>query len=253
MLADPWFYAAAVPAVILLGLSKGGFTGIAVAAVPLLTLAVGPVQAAGVLLPILIVQDVVSVWAYRRTWSRGIVALMLPAAAVGVGLGWLLAAVVPAAAVEVAVGATAIVFASYRLWAERRGAVPAPPRSTPILGAACGVAAGFTSQIAHAGGPPFQIYVLPKRLPRDEFVGTNALFFAGLNWIKVPAYAALGQLGASTLTAAAVLLPVAVASTFAGVALVRRVPAEGFYRVIHLLLIVVGAVLVWEGAAALSR
>ncbi len=95
------------------------------------------------------------------------------------------------------------------------------------------------------------MYVLPKRLARDTFVGTSALFFAAVNWMKVPAYLALGQFTRQSLTTSAALLPLAIASTWAGVWVVRRVPAEQFYRVIYALLIVVGAKLVWDGAAGL--
>ena len=119
------------------------------------------------------------------------------------------------------------------------------------LGFLCGAAAGFTSQIAHAGGPPFQIYVLPRRLPRDAFIGTSAIFFATVNWMKVPAYVALGAFTPKVLATAGVLLPLAIASTWAGVWVVRRVPAEGFYRVIYVLLVVVGGKLVLDGARGL--
>ncbi|MBP9756248.1 MAG: sulfite exporter TauE/SafE family protein, partial [Phenylobacterium sp.] len=94
MITDPWFYALAAPAVILLGLAKGGFGGIGVIAVPLMALAVSPVLAASITLPILIVQDVVSVWAFRKTWDRAILMLMLPSAAVGIFVGFALAAFV---------------------------------------------------------------------------------------------------------------------------------------------------------------
>ncbi|HEY9234273.1 MAG TPA: sulfite exporter TauE/SafE family protein, partial [Phenylobacterium sp.] len=125
------------------------------------------------------------------------------------------------------------------------------PERLPWRGVLAGVAAGFTSQIAHAGGPPFQIYVLPKNLPRDVFIGTSAIFFAVVNWMKVPAYWALGQFTREALTTAAVLLPLAIVSTYAGVWLVRRVPAARFYRIIYLLLIAVGSKLAWDGAASL--
>ena len=254
MLTDPLFYAVAIPAVILLGLAKGGFAGIGVVAVPLIALAISPVTAASIILPILLVQDVVSVWAFRKTWDRGLLVLMLPAAAVGVFLGWSLAAFVREAAVELAVGAISVVFALQRLWAER--AVKAAEqvearRGRAWLGALCGAAAGFTSQVAHAGGPPFQIYVLPRRLPRDAFIGTSAIFFAVVNWMKVPAYVALGQFTPKVLATAAVLLPLAIASTWGGVWVVRRVPAEGFYKVIYALLIVVGGKLAVDGARGL--
>lgn len=248
------FFVFAAPAVILLGLAKGGFAGLGVVAVPLMALAVPPVEAAAILLPILIVQDVVSVWAYRRTWDRRILAVMLPSAALGIFGGYALAAFVRSEAVELAVGAVAVVFGLQRLWLERRGAAVAdarPEGPLPWRGVVAGAAAGFTSQIAHAGGPPFQMYVLPRRLDRDSFIGTSAIFFATVNWMKVPAYAALGQFTRGSLTAAALLLPLAIASTFAGVALVRRVPAEGFYRVIYILLVAVGAKLAWDGASGL--
>jgi len=254
MLTDPFFYAVAVPAVILLGLAKGGFAGIGVVAVPMMALAVSPVLAASITLPILIVQDVVSVWAFRKTWDRGLLKLMLPAAAGGIALGWALAAFVSGAAVELAVGLISILFALSGLWAGRAvkaaQTLEAGP-GQPWLGALCGLAAGFTSQVAHAGGPPFQIYVLPRRLPRDTFIGTSAIFFAVVNWMKVPAYAALGQFTVQTLSTAAVLLPLAIGSTWAGVWLVRRVPTQGFYTVIYILLIAVGGKLTWDGALGL--
>lgn len=251
MITDPVFYLLAVPAVILLGLAKGGFAGIGVIAVPLMALTVSPVLAASITLPILIVQDVVSVWAFRRTWNGAILALMLPSAAVGIFGGYALAAWVKPAAVELAVGAISIAFAVQRLWVERRAAPyrEARPEGLPWRGVLAGMAAGFTSQISHAGGPPFQMYVLPKRLPRDAFIGTSALFFAAVNWMKVPAYLALGQFTRQSLTTAAVLLPLAIGSTYAGVWLVRRVPAERFYQVIYALLILVGGKLAWDGAA----
>lgn len=253
MITDPWFYALAVPAVILLGLAKGGFSGIGVIAVPLMALAVSPVLAASITLPILIVQDVVSVWAFRKTWDRGILLLMLPSAAVGIFAGFALAAFVRPGAVELAVGVISVLFAVQRLWLERRGAPvrAAAPEGVPWRGVLAGVAAGFTSQISHAGGPPFQIYVLPKQLPRDVFIGTSAIFFAVVNWIKVPAYLALGQVTAESLSTAAALLPLAIASTWAGVWLVRRVPGQAFYTVIYGLLVLVGAKLAWDGAVSL--
>ncbi|MFD3266569.1 sulfite exporter TauE/SafE family protein [Phenylobacterium ferrooxidans] len=253
MITDPWFYALAVPAVILLGLAKGGFSGIGVIAVPLMALAVSPVLAASITLPILIVQDVVSVWAFRKTWDRGILLLMLPSAAVGIFAGFALAAFVRPGAVELAVGVISVLFAVQRLWLERRGAPvrAAAPEGVPWRGVLAGVAAGVTSQISHAGGPPFQIYVLPKQLARDVFIGTSAIFFAVVNWIKVPAYLALGQVTAESLSTAAALLPLAIASTWAGVWLVRRVPGQAFYKVIYGLLVVVGAKLAWDGAVSL--
>jgi hypothetical protein len=88
--------------------------------------------------------------------------------------------------------------------------------------------------------------VLPRNLPRDLLGGTTAIFFAAVNWIKVPAYSALGQFTRANLLVSATLLPLALVSTVAGVALVRRVAPERFFTAIYVLMIVVGAALVWE-------
>jgi hypothetical protein len=254
LITDPAFYLVATPAVILLGLAKGGFAGIGVIALPLMALAVSPVQAAAITLPILMVQDVVSIWSFRAAWDRAVLKLMLPSAAAGIFGGYALAAFVRPQAVELAVGLISVAFGLQRLWLERPGArlpVLRDEGPVPWRGVLAGMTAGFTSQIAHAGGPPFQMYVLPKRLPRDTFVGTSAIFFGVVNWMKTPAYLALGQINRESLSTAAALLPLAIASTYAGVWLVRRVPAEGFYRTIYVLLILVGGRLVYSGATAL--
>lgn len=246
MLTDPLFYALAIPAVILLGLAKGGFAGVGAVSLPLLALAISPVQAAAILLPVLILQDVVGVWAFRRSWDRAILMLMIPSAAVGIVLGYLLAAQVSTTAVLAVLGAISIVFALHRLWLARGGGVQAPKDAPLALGALLGAASGFTSQIAHAGQPPFQMWVLPKNLSPPVLVGTTAIFFAVINWIKVPAYLALGQFTAQNLMTAAVLAPLAIASTFVGVWLVRRIKAEQFYTAIYVLMILVGAQLLWK-------
>jgi len=234
------FYLLAIPAVILLGLAKGGFAGVGAIALPLLALAISPVQAAAILLPILIVQDVVGVSAFRRNWDREILLLMLPSALVGIVAGYLLAAQVSATAVLGTLGAISIVFATYRLWLSRGGHVPTTSNSPPALGVALGIAAGFTSQIAHAGQPPFQMWVLPKGLSPQSLAGTTAIFFGVVNLLKVPAYLALGQFTRENLMTAAILTPLAIVSTLAGVWLVRRVNPERFYTLIYILMIAVG-------------
>ena len=245
-MGDTLFYLAAVPAVILMGLAKGGFAGIGAFAMPLLALAISPVRAAAILLPLLILQDAVGIWAFRKEWDGGILLLMIPSAAVGIVLGYLLAAKVSVNAVLAALGVISIAFAALRLWSARGGRVAAPRNAPAVLGAVLGVASGFTSQVAHAGTPPFQMWVLPKGLAPPVLIGTTAIFFGVINWLKVPAYFALGQFTPGNLMTSAVLAPLAIASTFAGVWLVRRVNAEKFYTLIYVLMILVGAQLLWE-------
>lgn len=248
------FYLIAVSAVIILGLAKGGFSGVGALAVPLFSLVTTPVRAAAIILPILIVQDVVGVWAFRHTFSRSVLALLLPTAAAGVALATVFAARVPVGAVELLVGLISVVFGASRLakaWQHRATGVPHGPIPGKLYGAVCGVAAGFTSMVAHAGGPPFQLYAMRQRLDRDHFIGTSAIFFAAINWVKVPAYVALGQFDRANLTVAAWLLPVAIGSTLAGVWLVRRVPSERFINIIYALMVLVGAKLIFDGLAGL--
>lgn len=245
---DFHFYLLALPAVLLIGLAKGGFTGLGALGTPLMALAIGdPVRAAAILLPILIAQDVVGVTAFRRSWDGSVLAAMIPGAVVGIGLGYLLAARVSTDAVMAALGAISISFGGYRLWVERRHRIAASSSSPAWVGTLFGVATGFTSQIAHAGGPPFQMWVMPKRLPRDVLVGTSAIFFTVINWIKVPAYVALGQFTFDNAIASAVLLPVAILASLLGVRLVRTVPVERFYTIIYVLMIAAGAKLLLDG------
>jgi uncharacterized membrane protein YfcA len=245
---DLTFFLYAVPAVVLIGLAKGGFSGLGALGTPLMALGMDdPVRAAAILLPILIAQDVVGVAAFRKSWDGSVLIAMLPGAIVGIVLGYLLAARVSSEAVMAVLGAVTILFGLYRLWIERGGRIAASSDSPAWVGSLFGIATGFTSQIAHAGGPPFQMWVMPKRLPRDVFVGTAAIFFAIINWIKVPAFVALGEFNRPNLIASAVMLPIAVLASLAGVKLVRRISMERFYTIIYVLMVIAGAKLLFDG------
>jgi len=252
LLHDPIFWLLAVPAVTLMGLSKGGFIGVGTLALPLMAQAISPVRSAAVLLPLLVAQDAVGVWSYRKSWDKRNMIVMMPGALVGIGLGYWFAASLPEAWILVAVGLLSLIFGLQRLWAERGGRATASHRLPDWLGAICGFGSGLSSQIAHAGGPPFLLYVLPQRLGRDIFVGTTIMFFAALNWVKVGTYSALGQFTPENILASAALMPFAVVSTFAGVWLVRRIDPERFYLLVNLLMAVLGAKLIWDGVAQLA-
>jgi len=247
LLADPVTLMLAALAVAVLGLAKGGFAGLGALATPLMALALPPVTAAAILLPVLLVQDVVSVWSYRKSWSGWIIGWMLPGALLGVVLASVFAASVPEAGVLAALGLITLLFGLYRLWAERGGRIIAASNSPGWVGTLFGMACGFTSQIAHAGGPPFQMWVTPRKLPHAVFVGTSSITFAAINWMKVPSYMALGSFNREVLTAAALLMPLAIAATFAGVWLVRRLDSARFYTLVYLLMIALGTRLVWQG------
>ena len=246
MPTDPFTIALACLAVFIVGLAKGGFAGLGALATPLFALAVAPTQAAAILLPILIVQDVVSVWSYRKSWNRWAVGWMLPGAFVGVVLGYVFAATLPMAAVTGALGAITLGFGLYRLWLERGGRITTASNSPGWVGSLFGVVTGFTSQIAHAGGPPMQMWLTPQKMPHLMFVGTGPILFAAINWIKVPAYAALGEFTRENLTASAMLMPLAIISTFFGVWLIRRMDPQRFYTLVYVLMVLLRTKLIWD-------
>jgi uncharacterized membrane protein YfcA len=245
LLTDPLFLAAAAIAVILLGLAKGGFAGVGTLSTPLLALVIAPGDAAGILLPILLVSDVISVWSYRKTWDARNLKVMMPASAVGIAVGWWLAAYFTPAYIRISIGAIAIAFGLFNLvgLAGRRKV----ERSSPVKGAFWASIAGFTSFVSHAGGPPFQIHLMPQKLPHQVFVGTSTIYFAWTNFLKIVPYALLGQLSAKNITISLAFLPLAIATTLAGVWLIRRTPHERFYKIVYALMLVVGVELLREG------
>ena len=245
------FYLVAIPAVIFFGLSKGGFAGLGTLAMPMMSLVASPVRAAAIVLPILIVQDWVSVWAFRRDFSSRNLAILTPSAMFGVALGWLLAARVSDDAVRLAIGVISIVFVAYMLIRDRLGRAPVEKPGVPS-GVLWDSLAGFTSFVSHSGAPPFQVYVMPQYLEPRVFAGTATIFFAAVNLIKVPPYFLLGQFSRDNLLVSAGLFPVAVLSTVAGVWLARRASADRFYAIILALTFLVGVKLTYDAVRALA-
>jgi uncharacterized membrane protein YfcA len=252
LLSDPWFYAAAVPAVILVGLSKGGFGGaVGFVGVPLMALAIPPVQAAAILLPILILMDLVSLWTWRGVFDRDLLWSMLPGSVLGIGAGWLTASLVTADMVRMIVGAVAVVFVLRWVYLTLRHGDQHSARRNPVLAAFWGTVAGFTSFVAHVGGPPFQVYTLPLRLDPKVLTGTGVIFFAVTNAIKLVPYFALGQFDTTNLAASLVLMPIAPLATLAGAWLVRRMRPEIFYPFTYVTVALIAVKLLWDGMASL--
>ena len=250
MSGEMQFYLVAIPAVILFGLAKGGFSGLGTLGMPMLSLVVSPVRAAAIVLPILLVQDWLSVWAFRRDFSPRNLIILIPSSMIGVGVGWLVAARVSDDAVRLAIGVISIVFVLYMLIRDRLGRAPVEKPGVPS-GVLWGSLAGFTSFISHSGSPPFQVYVMPQYLKPPVFAGTATMFFAAVNLLKVPPYFLLGQFNRDNLFVSAGLIPVAILSTFGGVWLTRRVSADRFYAIILALTFLIGAKLIYDAVRAL--
>jgi hypothetical protein len=252
VIADPLFYVLAIPAVLLLGLSKGGFSGVGMIATPMLALVVPPLQAAAVLLPILIIQDAISVWTYRRAWSAWNLKVLMPGSVLGVAAAGLFASRVSNATIELSVGAIGLAFVVYMWLVKRlrpdlgRGA-DKPQRPPVVLGVLWGSLSGFMSTLIQVGAPPFQIHILPQRLDKFTLVGTSVIFFAFINWMKIVPYLALGQFSTRNFATSAALLPLAVAANFIGIWLVRITPTERFYQIAYVLMFLISLTLLWQG------
>ncbi len=252
VLSDPAALFAACIAVILVGLSKGGLGGaMALLGVPIMALTIPPVQAAGILLPILIVMDMISLWAWRGRYHLRTLKLMLPGAIVGIAIGWATAALVTDGAVRLIVGLVALIFVGRWLFATPARRIA--PRPQNLLAAGLwSTVAGYTSFVAHAGGPPFQVYTMPLRLDPKVYTGTSVIFFSVVNAIKLIPYFALGQFDKANLVAAGALLPLAILATLAGAWVVKRMRPEVFYPLMYAMVALVGGKLVWDGIGALG-
>ena len=251
LITDPWFYVVAVPAVLLFGISKGGFGGgLGVVAVPLMALAVSPVQAAAILLPILCVMDLVALWKFRGKWVFPELRVLLPASLLGILAGTLLFELMSAALVKLIVGVVAIAF-TLHFWISKRQSIKASstyyPRSYGLIG---GSIAGFTSFVAHSGGPPISMYLLRRPLDRTDFAATAVMFFAVVNYVKLVPYAWLGQLSTDNLATSAALVLLAPVGVLFGAWLHARVSDRFFFAMVYVLLFVVGVKLVFDGIAA---
>ncbi len=251
MITDPVFYLLAIPAVILFGISKGGFGGgLGVVAVPLMSLAISPVQAAAILLPILCFMDLMSLRAYWRGWIRSELIILVPGALVGILVGALMFRFLSDHLVKLIVGVVALTFTLHHvLVAGRRAAKTLWPA---WAGRIAGTVAGFTSFVAHAGGPPVNMYLLRRPLNKTDFVATTVFFFTVVNYTKLIPYAWLGQFDSTNLLTSLTLAPAAAVGVLSGVWLHKRASERLFYSLVYILLFVVGVKLTADGLSAIG-
>lgn len=249
MITDPLFYLAAVPAVLLFGIAKGGFGGgLGVLSVPIMSLVVLPVQAAAILLPILCLMDLVSLWAYRGKWVWPELYWLLPASLIGIATGTLLYGQMSPQTIRLMLGVVAVSFTLHH-WIASRFAGPDQQNFPLSVGIVAAAISGFTSFVAHAGGPPLGMYLLRRGLNRTRFVATTTVFFAVVNYIKLVPYGWLGQLDSANLSTSLVLAPLAPIGIGTGVWLHNRVSDQLFFQIAYSMLFVVGCKLMYDGVA----
>jgi uncharacterized protein len=245
LITDPAFYAAAIPAVLLMGISKSGFgAGFGSLAVPLMALAVTVPQAAAIMMPLLLVMDLMGLHAWRRHFDWPLIRFLLPFGLLGTVVGTLLFRSMDAQTVAGIVGLFTLAFLAQRLLFPPRVDSPPPPR---WVGAVLTTTAGFTSFVAHAGGPPVNAYVIPMRLTPPVFAATMAVFFFAVNLSKWIPYAWLGLLDLRNLATSLVLMPLVPVGVLVGVRLAQRVSPVLFYRLVYAGMLLTGLKLVWDG------
>ena len=245
-LPDTTFLIVALVAVVLTGISKSGLGGgLGQLSVPVMALFISPVAAAAIMLPILCTIDLFNIWGYRRDWVRATVFVMVPGAIIGIGIGALTFRHIDENAVRVLLGVISVIFAL--TYFVKHAPVQADTKKGKIVGSICGTLAGFTSFVAHAGGGPVKIFLLPQRLSARAFVGTSVYFFFIVNQIKIWPYFWLGQFSTENLSTSILLLPAVPLGVWIGWKLVDIIDVELFYKVCYALLMVAGIRLIYVG------
>ncbi|MBO6675508.1 MAG: sulfite exporter TauE/SafE family protein [Rhizobiales bacterium] len=240
------FWIVAGLAAFILGLSKGGMPVVAILSVPLLSLLMDPALAAGLLLPLYLIADCYALYLFRKAFSVRNLKILIPAVGVGVLIATFAVSSVPADGVKLllALIGFSYLFNTIRKRLAQREVEPKPadvPR-----GLFWGTLAGITSYIAHSGGPPYQAYVLPQKLEKMSYLGTTAIVFACLNWMKVPAYIYVGQMNWQSIQQALWLAPFALLGAWSGAQISRLLPEKIFFLLIEIALGLVSVKLLFE-------
>lgn len=242
------FWIAACAAAFSVGLGKGGVPVVTALGVPLMSLSISPVLAAGLLLPVYIVADMFGLYAYRKFYNLRVLKILMVSMPIGVYIGYMTSAQVSDAMVLIVIGLIGAIFALSMIL--RKPVVRKPQEAKWGRGLFWGTITGFTSFVSHSGGTPFQVFVLPLGLDKITFAGTATIAFAYINLIKLIPYYALGQLSVANLKTAFVLLIPAIIGVFVGVRLVRVMPEKLFFKIIVWALLLLSIRLIWSGTAS---
>jgi uncharacterized membrane protein YfcA len=244
LIADPWFYAISVPAVLLLGMSKSGFgSGFGSMVVPIMALVVPVPQAAAILMPVLLFTDVMGLAALRKEFDRKLVLFLLLFGLLGSVIGALSFKALAVHWVSGIVGAVTLLFLAQRLMFPPKADAAPPPR---WLGALLTTVSGFTSFVAHAGAPPLNAYVIPLKLRPVVFAASMSVFFFFINLFKWVPYGWLGLLTPQNMATSLVFLPLVPLGVWVGVSMARRIQSDLFYKLVYAGMFLTGCKLLWD-------
>lgn len=232
---SPTDWLAVLAAAVLTGLAKTAVPGLASIAVALCALVLPAKESTGVMLVLLLVGDVLAVWAYRRDADRALLARLVPSVVLGVLAGAAFLRWSTQDQTRRGIGVVLLALVALTVFQRRRGRrgrAPAPVRS------AYGALAGFTTMVANAGGPVTSMYFLACRFSVAAFLGTTAWFFFLVNLVKLPFSVSAGLVNATTLSLTGIAAPAVIASALAGRRLAERMDQRVFEPIIIALTIV---------------
>ena len=232
--------------VLLICFMKGAFGGgFSIVGIPLLSLVMDPVTAGGLLAPLFIAMDLVALRYWKpSTWSKPDLALLLPGLVIGIGLGYLLFRFLDHRTIAIVMAVVTLIFVG--LWLVRGSKMAFRPRSKPKAVAA-GLASGVTTMVAHSGGPPLAMYLLPLGLSKEVYAGTTSLFFTVGNATKAVPWLLLVRPSGTVWTLMAICLPAIPAGVWLGWRLHARLDQRQVYRACYGLLTVTALKLLWDG------
>lgn len=233
--------------VFLICFMKGAFGGgFAIVGIPLLSLVMDPVTAGGLLAPLFIAMDLYGLRYWKpSTWSKPDLRVLVPGLVVGIGVGYLLFRVLDHRAIAIVMAVITLAFVG--MWFLRGGQVVVRPRSSPKALAA-GLTSGVTTMVAHSGGPPLAMYLLPLGLSKQVYAGTTSMFFTVGNILKAVPWLALARPSGATLTLMALCVLAVPSGVWLGWRLHDKLDQRQMYKACYGLLIVTAMKLLWDGA-----
>ena len=234
--------------VFLISFMRGAFGGgFAIIGIPLLSLVMDPVIAGGLLAPLFIAMDLFALRYWKpSTWSKPDLRLLLPGLVVGIGIGYLLFRILDHRAIAIVMAVVTLIFVG--LWFAGGATVTTRPRSSQKAVAA-GFTSGITTMVAHSGGPPLAMYLLPLGLSKEVYAGTTSLFFTVGNSIKAVPWLLLVRPGGNVWMLMAVCLLAIPSGVWLGWRLHGKLDQNQLYRACYGLLVVTGLKLLWDGVS----
>ena len=240
------FFVLAAISVLIVSMSKSGFgAGLGVLSPPLMASQSSLTEALAILLPLLIAIDM---FGLRRFWlnaDKRILKLILLPAAIGMLMGYLFFSVITPQLLSFSIGIFTLLFLIQSLMLSRLKLKEAKP--SLWLGRLMGGLSGFTSFVAHIGGPPITIYMLRERVSPMVYTSTLGIFFTTMNFGKLVPYAQLNLLNLNQLATSILLLPCVPVGVYLGFYLAKKISAKWYFIIVQIFLLVASIKLIADG------